>query len=948
MAEARDDAPRRFAHYRVERRPDGAPWKLGSGAMGVTYKAWDEKLRVPVALKVIAPGQIESARAQALFLREARAAARVRQANVASVLFLSDEPGHFFYAMELIDGEPLHEWLPRHRPIGLGFVCGIGGQLARGLAAIHAQQLIHRDLKPANIMMLRAGSEPGEVLWTPKIIDFGLARSTEGPADGEAAALTTGFRGTVLYASPEQCEERDDLDGRSDLYSLGCILWEMLAGAPPFRAKSRREVMNLHVQAPLPTEPSALWPPELRRVVLRLLAKDRGERYASAEAVARELERLSLQLTSIPAVEADETLVESVAAPPPPAAGSVGSTAGLANASTAGGAVPANTATPPAPAPPTRRSWAWAAALVGLAGLGGFGWKQFGPRPSAPPPTGLQTIAVLPFESLGGERENEFFADGLHDDVLASLAKIGKLGVIGRSSVEPYRGKVKPERLKEIGQELGATHLLEGRLRRSGTSVVLNAALTEVRSGLQLWGQRYDRTLANALSLQGELAQEIARELHATLSPEERARVATKPTGDSEAYLVYLRARQAETRPGGTLANFQEAVRLYHEAIERDPRFALARARIASTLTYIYLNSEPSEAVRDRARREADEALRLQPELGQAHVAKALCFYRLDRNYEEALRWLQNAARLQPNDLDVESTIAYIQRRQGRWVDAATRLDRVLARDIRSPVAAEEVFIIRTQMRQWPEAESAARKTLALTGQTPAVGVNAAWLAFWAREDLGPVRSALEAVPLSEDPDGAFTLARWDTACLARDFAAATRAVTQTQATLVLGNFGIPFSRNYLLGAVALAQGRTDEARPLLEAARAELEAEVRALPGSTFRRAQLGLVQAYLGEREAALREGRKAVELTPEKNDAVDGPTAAAVLALIHARLGLADEALELVERLLHTPGAALQSFEASLSLADLRHRWQWDPLRGHERFRRIVGEGGRAGQK
>lgn len=931
MSAARDDASHRFAHYRVERRPDGSAWKLGSGAMGVTYKAWDEKLRVPVALKVIAPGQIESERAQALFLREARAAARVRHANVASVLFLSDEPGNFFYAMELIDGEPLHEWLPRHRPIGLGFVCRIGAQLARGLAAIHAQQLIHRDLKPANIMMLRSGSEPGEALWTPKIIDFGLARSTDAQDSASgAAALTTGFRGTVLYASPEQCEERDDLDGRSDLYALGCILWEMLAGAPPFRARSRREVMNLHVQAPLPSEPSALWPPELRRIVLRLLEKDRNDRYAQAEQVARELERLALALTPTPDCAGGETLVESVAESLPPAAT-------LGAASTRAGST-IGSAPPPSTAATARSHWIWLTVVLGLLGVIGFGWQRFR-LPAPPSAPGLQTVAVLPFESVGGDKENEFFADGLHDDVLASLAKIGRLGVIGRSSVEPYRGKVKPERLKEIGQELGATHLLEGRLRRAGSEVVLNASLTEVRTGLQLWGQRYDRTLANALSLQGELAQEIARELHATLSPEERARVATKPTNDAEAYLVYLRARQAETRPGGTLANFQEAVRLYHEAIERDPRFALARARIASTLTYIYLNSEPSDAVRDRARREADEALRLQPELGQAHVARALCFYRLDRNYDEALRCLQNAARLQPNDLDVESTIAYIHRRQGRWLDAATRLDRVLARDIRSPVAAEEVFIIRTQMRQWPEAERAAKKTLALTGQTPAVGVNAAWLAFWAREDVGPVRAALEAVPLAEDPDGAFTLARWDTACLARDFAAAERAVAQTQATLVLGNFGVPFSRNYLLGTLALAQGEAERARPLLEAARAEMEAEVRALPTSTFRRAQLGLIHAYLGQREEALREGRRAVELTPERNDAVDGPTAAAVLALIHARLGDEAAALDLVERLLHTPGAALQSFEASLSRADLRHRWQWDPLRKQARFQALL---------
>lgn len=919
MSEGAEPTPQRFAHYRVGTLPDGTPWKLGSGAMGVTYKAWDEKLRIPVALKVIAPGQMESAMTQALFLREARAAARVRHPNVANVIFLSDAPGNFFYAMELIEGEPLQEWLPRHRPLSPGFVCGLGGELARGLAAIHAQRLIHRDLKPANIMMVRAGSEPGSRIWTPKIIDFGLARSIEqaGQEEELAAAVTTGFRGTVLYASPEQCEESDDLDGRSDLYSLGCLLWEMLVGATPFRARTRRELMNLHVTAPVPVEKLAGLPAPLRAVLTRLLAKDRDERFPNAEALARELESLRDQLGNNQAAT-DEGLVETLV--------SAGPGTSLRSAQ--------------APAPPSTatglRRWflpAGLAALLVVLALAAFAFL------GRPVPPGQRAIAVLPFENVGGDKDNLFFADGLQDDVLSSLVKVGRLAVIGRSSVLPFRGVTGVEKLQEVGRALGATHLLEGRVRRLGQRVVLNVALMEVRSGRQIWVERYDRTLNDALTLQGDLAQEVAKELSASLSPDERARIATRPTNDSEAYLTYLRGRQAETKPGGTLANFQEAVRLYEQAIGYDPNFALARARLASTLTYIYLNAEPSDAVRARARAEAAEALRLQPELGQAHVAHALCFYRLDRNYEAALREMEQAARLQPNDLDVESTIAYIHRRQGRWTDAVARLERVLARDVRNPVAAEEVFIIRTQMRHWPEAERAGAKLLELVGQVPAVAMTVAWIPFWAREDLAPLQQSLQAIALLEDPDGAMTLARWDAACLARDFVAAEKAVAHSQATIVLGPYGVPYSRNYLFGALAVARGEPAAARPLLEAAREEYAAEVRLVPKSAFRRTQLALVHALLGEREAALNEAQQACALAPEKTDSVDGPTASAVLALVYARLGESGKAIDLLEHLLQTPAAGLQSFEASITRADLRKRWQWDMLRGEARFQQLV---------
>src|SRR5450432_1793055 len=289
------DSDAGFAGYRVERAADGSLWKLGSGAMGVTYKAYDERLRVFVALKVITPALVDDAKTQALFLREARAAARVRHGNVASVLALNDTPGNFFYAMEFIAGESLADWLRTRGAMPPAMAIEFATQIARGLEAIHAQQIVHRDLKPSNLMIIPSGrGEPGTSTetnpdaWQVKIIDFGLARGFGGAGPGtEVDAQTIGFRGTALYASPEQCEERGQIDGRSDLYSLGCILWEMLLGSPPFRARTHRELLNQHVSQSVPLERIAYLPAKLRAVLSRLLAKDPTDRFATADAVVK-------------------------------------------------------------------------------------------------------------------------------------------------------------------------------------------------------------------------------------------------------------------------------------------------------------------------------------------------------------------------------------------------------------------------------------------------------------------------------------------------------------------------------------------------------------------------------------------------------------------------------------------------------------------------------------
>ena len=769
--------------------------------MGVTYKAWDEKLRVPVALKVITPTLVENPRVQALFLREARSAARVHHTHVASVLSLSDTPGNFYYAMEFVDGVALDAFLRERGPLAPLLALDLAAQIAHGLGAIHAQGLIHRDLKPANVVLLGASSAAGQGgAWTAKIIDFGLARFlAPDAADEDPALVTIGFRGTALYASPEQCEEQRDLDGRADLYSLGCILWEMLVGTPVFSARTHRDLLNAHVNAPPPWERVAHLPAGVREVLVSLLRKDRDERPADAAAAARALEGARRKIEP----QADGDGAQTAPFPPDRADGRE---------------APAALAAVDPRSSSRRRRWLAGVAILAFAaaGLAGrFQWRATPPStPTAPPAAAARerSIAVLPFENASEDKADSFFADGLQDDLLASLAKIKDLAIVSRSSVQPFRGIGGAEKLREAGRLLGVAHLLEGRVRRAGLRVVLNVVLTDVLTGRQVWAERYDRTLADALTLQGELAQEIARELRATLSPEEKARVSTKPTESTDAYVLYLRARDLETRHSFSFKTNQTITELYAAAIAHDSNFALARARLATVLTVMYINGLRTTEIQSRARAEFEEALRLQPQLGEAHLARAGYVYRIEQDYEGALRELEIAARLLPNDAEVESVVGYIQRRQGRWREALATAARSIARDPRNVILAEDEAILFYDIRDWPGAARAGDRVLGLAPNSPSFRFMRGAIDFWMKNDPAPLRAAA-ALPAEADPDGLVTFMRWDAALLVRDFPAAERALVDKITPPVISFTSQSLPLSYLRGGIALARGEPALAR---------------------------------------------------------------------------------------------------------------------------------------
>ncbi len=548
-----------------------------------------------------------------------------------------------------------------------------------------------------------------------------------------------------------------------------------------------------------------------------------------------------------------------------------------------------------------------------------------------------KSIAVLPFENMTADKENEYFADGIQDDILTSLSKISDLKVISRTSTLSYRTQEK-RKLGEIAEALGVTNILEGSVRRSGDRVAVNVQLTDTQKDRQIWGERYDRTLEDSLGLQGELAAEIAKALRAKLSPEEKERVARKPTNNAEAYALYLRAFELEHRPDTLLVDYQKAEELYRQAIALDPVFALAHAHLASTCAAIFHFHEPLESWSAKARAEAAVALRLDPNLGEAHFAQGLCLYWMDENYEAASQEFAIAARLAPNESDISALLAAIQRRQGKWQEAIASYERVEKLDPQNANVVRNLVYTYSALRRWPEASRAMKRWRDLAPDSLVAKIQAGYLEFFQGHGTGPFSEMLAGIGPEVDPDGGVTGCRWDVAMINRDFNGAENALKKTSLDAVDYLNGGSTPKALLAGCTVLARDGLEAARPMLEQARTEFAAAAKVAPLIAESHANLGLAAALLGLKEEALREGRRAVELKPISDDAVDGAIMLCYLALIEARVGENEQAITRLEGLLKTPGAVDSTFY-SVTVNDLKSRWEWDPLRNDPRFAALV---------
>jgi len=546
-------------------------------------------------------------------------------------------------------------------------------------------------------------------------------------------------------------------------------------------------------------------------------------------------------------------------------------------------------------------------------------------------------IAVLPFENFSDDKENAFFADGIQDDILTSLARIKDLRVISRTSVMGYRGAA-VHSLRDIGQALGIANILEGSVRREGNRIVVTVQLIDALTDRHLWANRYDRTLADSLGLQGELAAEIAEALRVTLSPDEKARVETKPTENSEAYVFYLRANQIARNPDTLLEDLNKAEQFYVQAITLDPNFALAHARLASTRAQIYHYYEPLDSWKSKALAEAELALRLQPNLAEAHLALGQCAYWLDEDYERALAEFGAAVTLSPSDAEIGRLIASIKRRQGKWQESLQEYERVQKTDPQNPNTVRELVFTNTAQRRWPEAARWAMQMRTMAPASLVAKIQSGYVDFWWKGDTGPLKSMLSQVPAGTDPDGSVTSCRWDVAMIDRDFGSARNVLQKSDLNEISYTPSGATPKSFLQGLIELAEGRQADAQKLFELARPSFEKAAEEAPLSADRHANLGWFYAFAGRKDDAIREGRRAVELKPESKDAVDGAIMNCYLALIYVRVGEKELAIPLIERLLKTPGA-VDSVDYSITVNDLKHRWEWDPIRNDPRFQKLV---------
>jgi TolB-like protein/class 3 adenylate cyclase/Tfp pilus assembly protein PilF len=550
-----------------------------------------------------------------------------------------------------------------------------------------------------------------------------------------------------------------------------------------------------------------------------------------------------------------------------------------------------------------------------------------------------KSIAVLPFENRSADRENAYFADGVQNEILTDLAKIADLRVISRTSVMQYKSGAE-RNAREIGQQLGVSHLLEGSVQRSGSRVRVTAELIDARTDTHQWAEHYDRDLADVFGIQSEIAKAIADQLQAKLSPQEKARVEEIPTENTEAYVFYLRANLISRNPDTLLEDYKTAEQLYMQAIELDPKFALAHARLASTRAEIFHFYEPLDVWKAKARAEAEIALRLQPNLAEAHFALGQCIYWMDQDYDRALKQFQIASRLSPNNGDIGRLIAAIKRRQGKWQESLEAYEKNQKIDPQNPNVVRELVFTNTAIRRWPESAQWGERMRAMAPASLVAKIQSGYVDFWWKGDTHLMKSLLDQVPAGLDPDGVVTACKWDVAMLERDYAAAKRILeTSSRGEISYMPSGL-IPKNILEGCVYLAQGDTAGATRNFELARPIFEMAVRESPDTAVGHANLGWLYAFMGRKEDAIREGRRAVELKPESKDAVDGAIMNCYLALIYTRVGEKDLAIPLIERLLKTAGA-VDSVDYSITINDLKHRWEWDPIRNDPRFQKLIAQ-------
>ena len=857
--------------YRIER-------ELGAGGMATVWLAEDLRHRRKVAVKVLRP-ELADVLGPERFLREIEIAANLRHPHILPLYDSGNAGGFLFYVMPLIEGESLAAVIRREKQLPIDDALRYAREVADALSYAHAHGVVHRDIKPDNIMI-----ESGHAV----VADFGIAKAVASAGDVTALTGTGMSVGTPAYMSPEQASGDPDIDGRSDLYSLGCVLYEMLAGQPPFSGATIDILVRQHIMtAPPPvTQFRPAVPPAVADALARALSKAPADRFNPVGQFASALGNVG---------SGDSTKVA---------------------------------------APPRRPSrLALAAILAGAVLLVLAGWGLFMRGGPAAPVAAAdrRSIAVLPFENIGGDTANQSFVLGVHAEIITQLGKLEGLRVSSRSSALQFRET--PKAARAIASELGVATLLTGSMQRSGGQVHLNVALEDAAKGEQLWAESYDRQLTpeNLFALQGEIAAKVAGALSVRLSREQQAEIVKPPTTNLAALDLYYRALDNWTNRGVS-GQDSMGVRRLEEAVALDPSFARAWGLLAQTRSWVLRNGRQNDTL--PARQATDRTKALAPGSLEARLASGYYLYYGQGDYPGALAELDAADRLLPNTSEILSARGLLLRRLGRWDEALALITRAVALEPRNPGAISYLGETYQLLGRNDEALDAYSRLLAIDPGS-SIGILNTFRVLISRGDTGRAASLLRSsLPLLGEQNRAQFQSRM--AAARRDYATATTEARALDPHSFPMNAG---GRDIIVALLYHAAGDQVHARAWADTAirrnRTLLEDRRRRGPGDPFGAQAILEIQSAVahglqGDMARAVPMAEAAAARYSPERDAVEGFQIRRWLAVTYMLAGRSGDAVAILRDMLRRPGG--------LGAGDLRFDPTWDALRSDPVFQQL----------
>jgi eukaryotic-like serine/threonine-protein kinase len=844
--------------------------ELGHGGMATVYLAHDVQHDRPVALKVVLP-ELAASIGNERFQREIRLAARLQHPHILTVYDSGEAAGQLWYTMPFVEGESLRDRLIREVQLPVDEAVRIVREAALALDYAHRHGVVHRDIKPENILLT-----DGQAL----VADFGIARAfgSEAPLTGTGLAV-----GTPAYMSPEQATGERNIDGRSDIYALGCVLYELLAGEPPFQGPTVPAVIA-RVLSETPRPLSSVRPavsPSLSNTVARAMARTPADRFASAAEFAR----------TLGATSGDVAVTAAVAAPRP------------------------------------KRWTRLVLPAAGAAVLAAFALGYFVRHSSA---TGVKRIAVLPFENQGAV-EDDYFADGVTDEVRSKLAGLPGIQVTARGSTSQY--KKSPKTPRQIGKELEVDFLLTGTVRWSkgagvANRVRVNPELIEVSSSSARWSAPFDAELSDVFKVQSDIAGKVASALDVALARSDQQRLEARPTENLEAYQDYLKGEQATQGLAVTDApHLREGLAWYQKAVALDSNFVDAVAAVARTYSALYNNGPTVEGV-EAARVYAERALKLAPDKPVAHLAMGTYLLNQQKDYTGAVEQFGLGLKVEPNNAALLTAMAIAERVLGRWDDALKHAEQAAKLDPRSVRTARQVARMLHDTRRYPEALVAWDRAIALAANNLAIiqGKTGSWLSLGRLDSARAViQQALKVVDTTALV-AHFSLFQEQMWVLPDDIRPLATKLTPKNFDGDRGHYGLKVGGTWkLLGDLARAHAYADTARMAFAA-------ELKQFPEAAQLHELHGRALALGGWKREAIEEAELSLRMRETALDAGTGPYVRFQVARILIQAGEPERALDLIEPLLRTNGS-------DLTPAYMRIDPSFAPLKGSPRFERLI---------